>query len=580
MMRHTVHGRSTERTAEANSATQAFDLWTRANVGEIMPGIMSPLGWSMMEGARNEAFRHPYRMAGLRWVDHVAFVRRFHGRVYMNLGAINHIAIHLGLPSDMVLRSLGGPLPFDVRFIQVEPIRPSRLAKRLPNLIRLGAYQRLAIYQFRRSISATEAQAAAFAAADLDTIGDQDLVRRSQELGRATIRQLRLLLTLNTASFGMFGFLRLMCEAWVRDGSLAEELVIGLDATRTGEGSLQLAEIAHKASLDPNLRDLIKAEPPDVLLKTMHRLPETAWLASALDQYLTDYGHRCAGEVDIRFPRWSEDPSPLITAFKEYVTGTRGGEPPLHRRALLDRRRRAENRAVRNLLAWQRPLFRLVLQQTRSLMPLREDPKFYLLKLILPLRRIVLAMAERLIDRGLMQKREEVFLLTEAELYRFLLATPTEEVAPQFHALMEERRLERQALEEVEPPEIVGPDGEPIRESAGTNGLAPTELRGLGASPGRATGTARVLKSLAEGGEVREGEVLVAPVMDPGWTYLFPLVSAIVTDLGGVLSHAAIVARELGIPAVVNTRTGSRTISTGLEIEVDGDRGIVKILRG
>ncbi|MEE8370398.1 MAG: PEP-utilizing enzyme, partial [Dehalococcoidia bacterium] len=422
------------------------------------------------------------------------------------------------------------------------------------------------------------AMARRFSSLDARALGDRQLARRSRELGRALGQQLRLLLTLNTASFGTFGILALMCEGWAGEKALAEELVMGLKASRTGEGSLRLAEIARQASGNPALRQLIQDCSPGELWQTLRGRPEAARLVSALDSYLDEYGHRCAGEVDIAVPRWREDPTPIMAAFREHVAASPGADPSGYRQTLRERWRRAEARALRRIAAWQRPPFLLALQQTRSLMSLREDPKFELLKLMLPLRRFILEMADRLVDRGLLPRPEDVFSLRESELHRFLRATPGPAVIAELTALVEERRQERELLDTVEPPEIIGPGGQPL-VGAVTAPASPTrQLRGLGASPGRARGPARVVKTLADGDQVKSGEILVAPVMDPGWTCVFPLVSAIVTDLGGVLSHAAVVARELGVPAVVNTGSGSRRITTGVEIEVDGDRGTVTIL--
>ena len=562
--------------------TNPFDFWTRANLGEIMPDLVSPLTWSAIRDPLNDAFRHIYRAGGLNWVDDICFARTFYGRVYMNMGALHHITSDFfGLPSDFSLRSIGGPVPAHHPALQRRPFRPSLTLRRLPHLLRMAVRQEVAIDRFHRSIPSLDAVAQTYASLDLTRFSNSQLLRSMRSLQVYSQGHSRLLMMANAAAFGSFGLLALLCDIWCGDRTLAEEMVIGLDSTQTGEGALRLWQIARRAAAIPSVRKLIADQAPQHLLPALEQTPEAAPIAAELHSYLNEFGHRCAGEVDISVPRWREDPTPLMAIFRGYVLDSSRADPVQQQRELRARHRQAEARAMRSLAPWQRPFFTLAVYQSRRLMSLRENTKFHLLKLLMQERRATLEIARRLVQKGMLEQPQDVFLLPLPALERALLWRSTPARRQKVLATVHEQREEQARLLSYVAPEVLGPDGQPLTELRPTPAeptTPTTVINGLGASPGQARGRARVLLSAGEGAALQPGEVLVARITDPGWTPLFPLAAAVVTDLGGILSHGAVVAREMGIPAVVNTREATHLITTGQVIDVDGSRGTVTIV--
>ena len=215
----------------------------------------------------------------------------------------------------------------------------------------------------------------------------------------------------------------------------------------------------------------------------------------------------------------------------------------------------------------------------RGVVTLSEDHNFYIdQRLVTTPRRLIQAVGRRLVSKGQLQDADLVFFLRTHELLEAL-----RESGVSLQQTCQERSAELKRWRSVTPPPFVGAKpppgltpmdgGPPIPESD-----VPNEFRGLAASAGVARGVVRVLTQLSQADRLRPGDVLVVPVTSPPWTPLFAIASAIVTEVGGALSHTAVVAREYAIPAVVNVRNATKLLRDGQLIEVDGSAGIVRVL--
>jgi pyruvate,water dikinase len=228
-------------------------------------------------------------------------------------------------------------------------------------------------------------------------------------------------------------------------------------------------------------------------------------------------------------------------------------------------------------------------EAARYSFPLTEDHAFYIDQLLIGVfRRFVLALGDRLVAKGLIEKPDDVFFLYRDELVD-ALATGGDQ-----RSLVAERRASFDRSAQIVPPTALGTPPPPPDPSQPPDpfmdalvvrllGIVPPEenpdenvMKAVAGSPGTYTGKARVVRSLAEAiDDLDEGEVMVCEMTLPPWVPMFSLAGAVVTDVGGVLSHAAIVAREFGLPAVVGTDVGTKVIQTGQTITVDGNAGIV-----
>lgn len=559
-----------------------FDLWTRANAGEVLPGMITPLTWSTIGAALNDWFQRSLQEAGFRDAHGVAFATLYQGRLYFNVGAMYHYYVEEGgMPSRAVLQSFGGPaadhgLPFPE-----QGLRWRKLIRFLPAMSRQSRRQQRAPETLRACIPLAEDAARRLASLDLGTLTLRELFEAELEATQRLEPFYQVFNDCNGAAFATYGALAFLLERWVGDASLANDLVAGLEMTKTAECSAELWRIARKAAARADVRALVARSSPATMLDDLAAHPAGAPVASDLRRFLAEFGHRAADELDIVNPRWAEDPAPLLAIFKSYVVSPPQGGPAdvteRQRQARTAAQARVEQllrqRLVDRLFPWKRLILRAYIRQAQTFVPLREDPKFHLLKVMLPLRRCHLEIGRRLADLGLLDRAEDVFYIEAEELEA---ACTQAHPDPALRERVRERVARYEQWRHLPVPWALDADKRPIpeRTPAQPDGRV---LRGLPASSGRATGRARVITDLRQADEMRQGEILVAPFTDPGWTPLFPLSAAIVTDLGGLLSHGAVVAREYGVPAVVNTAVATSVIRTGDRITVDGSAGTVEI---
>jgi len=243
---------------------------------------------------------------------------------------------------------------------------------------------------------------------------------------------------------------------------------------------------------------------------------------------------------------------------------------PLEAEARQRRRRAATLAAVEARLdPIRRAIFRGMLARTEHLVRLRDNGQHYVVKLLLPVRRIYATLGERWAARGWLERADDVFFLAVPEIEAVVRTGDPATRGWHLPTVVSERRKAYAHWFGVKAPEAVGADGRPL-DVAPTD---PSALRGIAASGGRADGTARVIETLADATRLRPGEILVTRATDPSWTPVFPLVGGLVLEVGGQLSHGAIVAREYGLPAVVNVPDATRRIRDGQVVVVDGTAG-------
>jgi phosphohistidine swiveling domain-containing protein len=291
-----------------------------------------------------------------------------------------------------------------------------------------------------------------------------------------------------------------------------------------------------------------------------------AWLAE-LNAFLHRFGHRAPREFDLATPRWADDPTMVVDLVRAGL-GAAVGEPLAER---LDRLRVerdiAVGAAIRSAQPWRRPLMRWAARAVLDWMPLREAPKHYIMRTFQRARAAALEMGRRLADRGLLAAPEDVFLLELEELEATV--RQGQPVPPD----LARRRDDLARWARATPPTVIRSDGVPVEEGD-VGPHDPRELRGTGIGGGVGEGPVNILET-PDPRQVRDGDVLVVTFADPGWTPLFPRAAAVVMEVGGSMCHAAVVARELGIPAVFAVRDAKQRLVAGERVRVDGDAGRV-----
>jgi len=344
----------------------------------------------------------------------------------------------------------------------------------------------------------------------------------------------------------------------------------GLPYNPTTEMDLELWRIARDARDDAACRSALAERSPAKLADEYRagRLPPL--LQRELATFLARYGHRAIAEIDLGLHRWSEDPAHLLGAIANYQRLGAGAVAP---DAQFARGAREADATIETLVSRvhgpRRAITRFLLRRVRALSGLREQPKFQLMRVFALGHALIEPVGAELATRGLLEEGRDVFFLDLPEARRALAGEDLREAVARRRA--EYRR--EQARRHI--PRVLLSDGTDA-EAALAPAVVEGAIRGTPASPGVAQGTAHVIRSPV-GARLEPGEVLVAPSTDPGWTPLFLTASALVMEMGGMMSHGAVVAREYGIPAVVGVPEATGRIANGARVTVDGSAGTVTV---
>jgi len=354
-------------------------------------------------------------------------------------------------------------------------------------------------------------------------------------------------------------------------------LLRGLRGNVTTEMDLRVGDLADAARVTPEVAEAIANRPPDEALLSLAAMPEAGPFRAELAAFLADYGMRGGSEIDLTRDRWRDDPAPLLRVVAGSLQRDDVGAHRARFAALSAQAEAAAERLVASarhgLLGPLRALaVRRLARVVRGLLAGREHPKFALVRAMDLARLVAFEAGDALVAADRLEARDDVAYLRWDEL-EAALAQPELDVAGRVQA----RRAEHARDARRRPPRVMTSDGEVVTAAAMADGAPERALIGTAASGGVYEGVVRLVDD--PGATVlRPGEVLVAPFTDPGWTPLFINAGALVMEVGGLMTHGSVVAREYGIPAVVGVVDALSKLSTGQRVRVDGDGGWVEVL--
>ena len=365
-------------------------------------------------------------------------------------------------------------------------------------------------------------------------------------------------------------------EDWLGEKNAADTLSQSVAHNVTSEMGLALLDVADVIRPHPELVEFLEQVDDDRFLDELPRFEGGAQARDAIEAYLDRYGMRCVGEVDITRPRWSEHPAILVPLI---LGNVRNFEPGAGARRFEQGRKEAREQERRLLECLRRlPGGEQKAQETkrkidtvRTFIGYREYPKYGMVSRYFVYRQALLGEAERLVRAGVLCDREDIFYLTFEELHE---VARTNEVDCE---LIGERKEAFRSYAALTPPRVLTSDGECLTGMHRRADVPPGALVGLPVSAGTVEGRARVILDLADA-DLDPGDILVTPYTDPSWTPAFVAIKGLVTEVGGVMTHGAVIAREYGLPAVVGVDHATQRIRDGQRIRVHGTEGYVEIL--
>lgn len=350
--------------------------------------------------------------------------------------------------------------------------------------------------------------------------------------------------------------------------------------SKTMEANEDLFEIAQKIRPSKELTELVIITPAKRMMRALKQHPDAGPVVAAIDEYLALYGH-LGYSLDFAEPLPLEDPSGLLATLKTMVRDE-NYSPKNHERKALEKRENAMKEILGILEGLQYWQFRFRHWFTHRFYYIREEVMYYLYLAWPALRPLALELGQRLTDTGTLAERDHVFYLLTDELKQAIAARKEGKAVDELRQLAISRFELREARKRLHPPGTVPFDASEdpsikFKETQVVNDPNSDMMSGVPVSPGTVTAPASLIKTPAEFDQMRPGTILVCEMTNPAWTPLFAHAAGLVTDMGGILGHGSIVAREYGIPAVVGTGTSTIRIKHGQMITVDGDSGTVKL---
>ena len=553
-------------------------VWTNANVGEALPGVATPMTWSIIRAFSRRGFEKAFGALGLSVPHDYELVSSLRGRIYINLSQFASIMSQIPFVKIADLAAVAGAGEAE----EVEKWGYKKRSK-LGFLARLPlTMSRMAVSQFAGPIRAHrwkrrfQRHLDTFRRLDLAPMTRAELCAVLAEIDKTFDRTGIVMLACGSNFLSSYMLTQQLLRRWGGTEAAAKEhyLFSGLRGLASAEPGLELLEMARFIREHQELTELFAETPAKRILAELDKSSAGRDLHNKLDRFLEVYGHRGAREAELSTPRWSETPTFLLEVIRSHL------EAPYlpARETLAGQRERSREETTELIRQYFRPgfglAFRWILGKTQENSRLREATRAGVTDSLGMYRQLFLEVGRRLTEEGALAKRDDVFFLSRNEVERFLdSGAGTDE----FGATVAIRRAEYVAFSEAPDPPTTFVLGATDSIPAATQQLPPDTpyLEGLPASPGRVTGRARVIMNPSADAYLSPGEILIAPFTDVGWTPLFLVAGGVVTDMGGPLSHAAVVAREYGVAAVVNTKEATSLIKTGDLITLDGDAGRV-----
>ncbi|WP_274363933.1 phosphoenolpyruvate synthase [Paenibacillus thermotolerans] len=363
---------------------------------------------------------------------------------------------------------------------------------------------------------------------------------------------------------------------WLGEKNAADPLSQSVPNNITSEMGLALMDVADAIRPYPEVIEYLQHVKDDNFLDALVTFDGGKEARDAIHAYLNKYGMRCAGEIDITRTRWSEKPTTLVPLI---LNNIKNFEPNASRRKFEQGRQEALKKE-QELLDRLKQLpdgeqkaeeTKRMIDLVRNFIGFREYPKYGMVNRYFVYKQALLKEAEPLVQAGVIHDKEDIYYLTFEELHEAVRTNKLD------YEIVRKRKEEYKLYEKLTPPRVITSDGEIVTGEYKREKLPAGAIAGLPVSSGVAEGRARVILHM-EDADLEDGDILVTSFTDPSWTPLFVSIKGLVTEVGGLMTHGAVIAREYGLPAVVGVENATKRIKDGQRIRIHGTEGYVEIL--
>ncbi len=544
-------------------------IWSNGNYRDAAPMVVSPLQRRLLKNTIDTIQYTQFPAIGYRMPEGFEFSRYFNGRLYCNISALQwaYYDCHGSMP-DFFNDFWGGHQP-QLKIDDPDPYAGEVGRERQSRGMGMMKLVMEAAAEAPRIFAEVPRSAQVITVTGFAGLPESEFDDKYIELGNILKKYCERFTFL--AAVGTMPLITLLQNLYEYFGARATVVLNGLmvggqAGITSADHGYRLLELAELASRDEvAVRYLTTAAFNPILWEA--ELPESSPFKQAFRTFIEEYGHRAVYELDIINPRWKEDPTYPLDIIKNTMDTARPGDLKVKQKLQFER---AWQEVVETVPAEVREEIRQGIKTAQEGAAVREMTKSVIVMATEPYRLMAQELGKRFYRRGLINEPGDVFFCSWADLFSILRE---EWNGDGLKALVEFRKMSYQRKETIPAPDIIC--GEKLVFSGPVGQSSGDCLRGVAAATGRASGIARLIAHPSEGNRLQPGEILVAPSTDPAWTPLFLKAGAVVMETGGFLSHGSIVAREYGIPAVVNVAGAMRIITDGQEIVVDGDAGTI-----
>ncbi len=541
--------------------------WSRTNFKETMPELPSPLGLSFLELFMERHIVSPYRRLGCKIPEGVSSVRTFQGRPYINMTLFHSLVAQLRGDPSLLVEQMGGE-----RVTRVPEAHPLGWFAFARAGVVMMAELRKAVRYGPAWFADMKAMAAEHRADRLRTVSGEDIASRLDAITQW--------LDEHELTFGIAGGVSQCLQAlggllprWLGEDwrALLNGALQGQAAVISAQQIVRLAEIADMVRRDPRAASWFSAE-GWAATEFRSKLEGTDVLR-AFDRYLEDYGHRGVGESDVMSPRFADRPELLLAVLRTQILAPATATPAdiLQRQTMIRERALAEIRARFGWRYHRWAIFSWWYRRLCRFFALREANRHHLMYYSAAARSLLLRLGEWLVERGQISSQEDIFYLT-IEARADLLAGGSSD----WKGMIQARRAERDRYATASVPDTIRDWNEVVRGTDAPSVVASDGIfHGIPISAGKVVGPVRFVRSMEDWSRVCRGDILVVSVIDPGMAPLFGVAAGLVAEMGGTLSHGAIIAREYGLPAVTNVPGITTRLKEGDRISLDAERGTI-----
>ncbi|MEH2207198.1 MAG: phosphoenolpyruvate synthase [Nostoc sp.] len=363
---------------------------------------------------------------------------------------------------------------------------------------------------------------------------------------------------------------------WLGEKNAADTLSQSAPNNITSEMGLALLDVADAIRLYPEVIEYLQQVKEDNFLGELVKLEGGQEAQNAIATFLHKYGMRCVGEIDLTRTRWSENPTTLVPMILSNIKNFEPGESERK----FEQGQRSALKKEQELLERLKQLpdgeqkseeTKRMIGLIRNFIGYREYPKYAIVNRYFVYKKALLKEAEQLTQAGVIHEKEDIYYLTFEELHEVVRTNQLD------YQIISKRKDEYKLFEKLTPPRVITSDGEIIAGRYKRENLPAEAIVGLAVSSGVIEGRARVILNM-EDADLEDGDILVTSFTDPSWTPLFVSIKGLVTEVGGLMTHGAVIAREYGISAVVGVENATKLIEDGQRIRVNGTQGYVEIL--